>query len=103
MLGRASRGGLSRRRRVDRKPRGAQALPLGRADLLDPRVGPLLQVGVAGVTRLLVRVVAGGIVAADERPARLVAGVAVGAVQEVAMEEEGIARLEFAVDPLQPP
>src|SRR5690349_5910632 len=72
------------------RPFGAQALPLGRAELLDPCVGPLLQVGVGGMARFLVWVVAGGIVAADERPARLVAGVAVGAVQQVAVEEEGI-------------
>ena len=37
-----------------------------------------------------------------KRPARVVAGVAVGAVQEVAVEEEGVARLELAVDPLEP-
>src|SRR5262249_41087711 len=82
-------------------PQRLQSLPLGRADLLDARVGPLLQVGVTRVAGVLVWVVAGGVVAADQRPARLIAGVAVRAVLEVAVEEEGVARPELAVDALE--
>src|SRR5262249_10284598 len=64
---------------------------LGAADLLDSLVGPPLEPAVAGMARLLVGVVVPGVVAADERPAGLIAAVLVGAVEGIAVEEQGIA------------
>ena len=55
------------------------------------RVGHFVERRVARVVRFLVGVVAGGVVAADHRPARIVGAVLVGAVQQVAVEEQRVA------------
>ena len=48
--------------------------------------------------RLLKGVIAGGIVAADHRPAGLIGGVFSRGMQKVAVEEEHIARIHLNVD-----
>ena len=48
-----------------------------------------------------VGVVAGRVVAADDRPAGVFGGVGAGGVEEVAVEKEGGAGLHFAVDQFQ--
>ena len=53
------------------------------------------------MTRPVLAGVVAGVVAADESPARLVAVVWIAAVEEVGVEEEGVARFHLAVDPLQ--
>ena len=57
-------------------------------NLFDPFISPLFEVGIARVPRFLVGIVAGGVVTADESPARIGAAILVGAVQQVAMEED---------------
>src|ERR1044071_1376108 len=68
------------------------------ADLLDGAVGDLGERGVARVVMLHIRVVAGGVVAADEGPAGVGAGVGRGAVEQIGVEEEAGAGLHLAVD-----
>ena len=48
--------------------------------------------------RLLIGVIASGIVAADHRPARLIRGVFSRGMQKIAVEEEHIARVHLNVD-----
>ncbi len=50
---------------------------------------------------LLVGVVSGGVETTDERPPGIAAPIRVGRVQQVAVEEEGRARLHLTVDVLQ--
>src|SRR5690349_21469174 len=83
-----------------RRGRG-KSLSVHVTNLQDPGIRPLLQEGVMGMPGVLVGVVSRGVVAADEGPARVVAAIAVGAMEEVAVEEEGVAGLERTIDPLE--
>jgi len=69
---------------------------------LDRGIGHHLQRCVPRMVAIVIRVVAGGVVAADHRPARVVGLILIAAVQCVRVEEQGVARLHLDVDQLQP-
>src|SRR5215469_7442369 len=57
-----------------------------------------MQRRIPGMMRLLIRVVASRVVAADHRPARLLGGVFGRGMQKVAVEEEDITGIHLNVD-----
>src|SRR5207302_693714 len=87
----------SRTRGSDRRPMVAEPcrirLEPAHAHLDDSRIRHHAQRRIARMVRFLVRVVPRRVVAADQRPARILRVVLVRAVQQVAVEEQGVAGL----------
>ena len=75
----------------------SHACPLLPTDFFDALMRLFFEWHVARVPRFFVRVVPFGIVAANESPAGVLAFILIGAVQNIAMEEDGTARLQFAM------
>ena len=73
-------------------------LKLPASDLFDARIRPSLQSGVARVMALFIGIVVPGVVAADQDPAWVQAPILIGAVEQVAVEEESVSGLHFAVN-----
>src|SRR5688572_21288500 len=68
--------------------------------LADSVVADFWQRRVARMSRFFVGIVAAGVIAADERPARVVGRVHVAAMQKIRVKKQGIAGLAFDIDEL---
>jgi hypothetical protein len=76
-------------------------LQLSTSDLLNPGIGPLLKLLVTGMVGLVLTRIARRIVTTDQRPAWRWATIGIGAMKQIAMEEQRSSREHLTVYYLQ--